>query len=288
MSESRKPATRLFVNSLPKSGTHLLAKAAELFGYREHFDPNNLDDPARVTPIFFNYREVKDDLARQRGTGQAGQKGDEGIYVGTLTPVYAGVGDFRRWFNGLATGRYVLGHVGYSPALGPLLRECGVAHLFIIRDPQAVVASLLSFILDTRGMPRPHFLEADFRQLSPAQRLDLLLAGGYAPIAGVEVTPFAQVYRTMAGWRNDPDCLVVNFEDLVGPQGGGTAERQRAAGERIAAHLGLPFAAVADRFGEIYSPASRTFREGQVSGWQADLDPESLEKLRRYCEPLQA
>lgn len=287
MSESQEPAQRLFVNSLPKSGTHLLAKAAELFGYREHFDPKNLDDPARVTPIFFNYREVKDDLARQPGRGAPLPDGaDEGIYVGTLTPVYAGVEDFRRWFNGLATGRYVLGHVGYSPALGPLLRECGVAHLFIIRDPQAVVASLLNFILDTRGMPRPHFLEADFRQLSPAQRLDLLLDGGYAPIAGVEVTPFAQVYATMLGWRQDPDCLVVTFEDLVGPQGGGSAERQRAAGERIAAHLGQPFASVADHFGEIYSPASRTFREGQVSGWQSELDVESLEKLRRYCEAL--
>lgn len=287
MSQSREPAQRLFINSLPKSGTHLLAKAAELFGYREHFDPENLDDPARVTPIFFNYREVRDALARQRGPEPSQPSADaDGIYVGTLTPVYAGVEDFLRWFNGLATGRYVLGHVGYSPALGPLLRECGVAHLFIMRDPQAVVASLLNFILDTRGMPRPHFLEADFRQLSPAQRLDLLLDGGYAPIAGVEVTPFAQVYRTMLGWQQDPDCLVVTFEDLVGPQGGGSVERQMAAGERIAGHLGLPFGPVAARFGDIYSPASRTFREGQVSGWQADLDGESLEKLGRYCEAL--
>lgn len=289
MPESRKPEQRLFINSLPKSGTHLLAKAAELFGYQEHFDPKNLDDSARVTPIFFNYREVRDALVRQRSLDQMTPDGDDsGIYVGTLTPVYAGVEDFRRWFNGLAPGRYVLGHVGYSPALGPLLQQCGVAHLFIIREPQAVVASLLSFILDTRGMPHPHFLEADFRQMTPSQRLDLLLDGGYAPIAGVEVTPFAQVYRTMLGWRGDPDCLVVTFEDLVGPQGGGSVARQMAAGERIAAHLGLPFEPVADRFGEIYSPASRTFREGQVSGWQAELDAESLEKLQRYCELLVA
>jgi hypothetical protein len=277
--------SRIFINSLPKSGTHLLAKTAELFGYREHFDPKNLDDPERVTPIFFNYREVKGALAQQNGSAHS-PSAEEAIYVGTLTPVYARVQDFRRWFEALAPGRYVLGHVGYAPGLGPLLRECGVAHLFIIRDPQAVLASLLSFILDTRGMPRPHFLEADFRQMSPAQRLDLLLEGGHAPIADVHVTPFAQVYQTMLGWQRDPDCLVVTFEDLVGPQGGGTVERQMATGEKIAKHLGIPFDSIAQRLGEIYSPASRTFREGQVNGWQDALDAASLDKLRRYCEPL--
>ncbi|MBI3960731.1 MAG: sulfotransferase, partial [Chloroflexi bacterium] len=33
MSRPIQPKARVFVNSLPKSGTHLLAKAAQLFGY---------------------------------------------------------------------------------------------------------------------------------------------------------------------------------------------------------------------------------------------------------------
>lgn len=285
---------KIFVNSLPKSGTHLLAKAVELFGYREHFDPDKLDDPERVTPLFFNYREVKDAIAHDEakaghGIATAANVGADAdaIYVGTVTPVYTTADHFRHWFRAMAPGCYILGHVGYSPALSQVLEACGVRHLLIIRDPMAVVASLLAFILDTRGMPRPHFLQADFEAMTTRQRLDLLLAGGYAPKAGVHVVPFAEVYRTMLGWYVDPNCLVVRFEELVGPQGGGTVEEQQAVGAQLALHLGVPFAAaIAARFGEIYSPKSRTFREGRIDGWQDELDAESVTLIEHYCQPF--
>ncbi|MCB0063658.1 MAG: hypothetical protein KDE19_16155 [Caldilineaceae bacterium] len=286
-------AQKIFVNSLPKSGTHLLAKAVELFGYREHFDPEKLDDPERITPLFFNYREVQNAIAAYEASKQPGGATAENtaetdaIYVGTVTPVYATADHFRHWFSAMDAGRYVLGHVGYSPALSQMLAESGVRHLFIIRDPRAVVASLLSFILDTRGMPRPHFLQADFEVMTPKQRLDLLLEGGYAPKAAVDVVPFAEVYRTMVGWQADPSCLVVRFEELVGPQGGGTVEQQLAVGAQISAHLGVSFSEpIAARFGEIYSPKSRTFREGRIDGWQDELDAEAVARVQQYCQPL--
>ena len=37
MVESKVKIDRILINSLPKSGTHLLAKAIEIFGYEEHF-----------------------------------------------------------------------------------------------------------------------------------------------------------------------------------------------------------------------------------------------------------
>lgn len=284
---------KIFINSLPKSGTHLLIKAVELLGYREHFDPANLDDPERITPLFFNYREVKEAIAKIAAKVPNGaasnyyEKRENAICVGTLTPVYATAAHFRHWLSAMAANCYVMGHVGYSPVLSQLLAEMGVRHLFIIRDPQAVIVSLLAFILDTRGMPRPHFLQADFEAMSPRQRLDLLLEGGYAPKAAVDVLPFAEIYRTMLRWDTDPNCLIVHFEDLVGPQGGGTVARQQAVGAQIAAHLDVPFtAAIAARFGEVYSSKSRTFREGQITGWQEELDAASVARVQQYCQPL--
>ena len=45
MPESKVKLDRILINSLPKSGTHLLAKAIEIFGYEEHFNPrSNLDE----------------------------------------------------------------------------------------------------------------------------------------------------------------------------------------------------------------------------------------------------
>ena len=175
--------SRIFINSLPKSGTHLLAKTVELFGYREHFaDDATLDNPARVTPLFINYREVRDALAREQK--QPAVSADGAVAVGTLTPVYVAPATFGHWLDALAPGRYLLGHVMYSPALRPLLADLGYRHLFILRDPRAVVVSLLSFILETRGMPRPHFLRDDFREMTLQARLDFILEGEPRPAPG--------------------------------------------------------------------------------------------------------
>lgn len=282
-----RPTNRIFINSLPKSGTHLLAKAAALFGYVEHFDPDNLDDPTRITPLFFNYREVKDAIARMDAmAASTGASEEHAIYVGTLTPVYANTTHFRRWFAAMPAGSYILGHVGYAPELSSLLADLNVRHLFIIRDPRAVIVSLRSFILDTRGMPRPHFLQEDFNEMSPTQRLDMLLEGGYAPRAGVHVTPFADVYRTMLAWHNDPNCLLLHFEELVGPQGGGTIAQQRTAIERIAEHLGRSGGDVTDQLDAVFDTSSRTFRTGQIDGWQREVDTADLARLDAYCAPL--
>jgi hypothetical protein len=279
---SNQPHARVFINSLPKSGTHLLAKTVELFGYREHFD--TLDDPARVTPLFINYREVKDALARDQKS--PARSADGAVAVGTLTPVYVSPDAFRVWLDAMLPGRYLLGHVMYSPSLRPLLAELKFRHLFILRDPRAVVVSLLDFILDARGMPRPHFLQADFREMNVQARLDFILDGGTAPRAGVTTQGFAEVYRALLKWESDSDCLVVRFEDLVGSQGGGDAERQRVAIERIAAHLGSRVDDVAERMTTVFDPNSRTFRAGQIDGWKNELDADMLAHLNAYCAPL--
>jgi hypothetical protein len=270
---------RVLVNSLPKSGSFLLSKAVELFGYRDYYEAKQKD-----TPRFFNYREVRDALAKKQ---EPSVKPDEtSICVGSQTPLYVRPNTFRHWLSAVADGWYIAGHVSYSPALSPILAELNYRHVFIIRDPRAVVPSLLSFILDTRGLPEPHYLEPDFKPMSPAQRIHLILEGGYASEAGVEVKNFAHVYRTMLAWQNDPDCLLVHFEDLVGEQGGGSAEKQKEAVRKIAAHLGFPFDHIAEVAEKIYNPSAPTFRIGQIDSWKRSMDPEAANRVSEYCEPL--
>lgn len=275
-------AQRVLINSLPKSGTHLLAKAIELCGFREHFDSTN-DDPQRITPLFLNYREVRDAMAQQSAERQAAAA----IPVGTLTPAFVDAQTLSEWLAAIPTGHYLLGHIGWTPALAPILHEHQVKLVFIIRDPRAVLASLLPFILDTKGMPKPHFLEADFRALTPQHRLELLLEGGEAPHAGVTVTPFREIFHTMLDWQQEAGCLLVRFEDLVGEQGGGSTAQQEAAVRQIATHLGRPFdAGLAAQFTQIYSSNARTFRTGSITGWKQSLDKASAERIQAYCQPL--
>jgi hypothetical protein len=230
--------------------------------------------------MFLNYREAKNAVARYPSSEALAQPM---IPVGTLVPFQVAMPIFRQWLALMAPGRYILGHITWTTDLGPLLSELHFRHIAIIRDPRAVVASLLAFILDTRGMPKPHFLEADFKIRSSKEQLDLLLKGGYAEQAGLQIQSFADVYRAMLAWQHDPDCLLVRFEDLIGYQGGGNNEQQQLVMAQIAQYLGRPVTAPMPT---VYSATARTFRQGKIDGWKDSLDVGLVDYLAGYCEPL--
>jgi hypothetical protein len=276
MVKNHSSAHRVLINTLPKSGTHLLSKAVELFGYREHFDTPNV---AGLTPMFLNYREAKNAVAHQV-TDIAATSAR--IPIGTLVPFAVPLPLLRQWLAAIASNRYILGHITWTAELAPLLTELQIAHVAIIRDPRAVVASLLNFVLDTRGMPNPHFLEADFKKRSRLEQLDLILTGGYAAEADLQIQNFAQVYRAMLAWQNEPNCLLLRFEDLIGEQGGGSEQRQQQVMAKMAQHLNCPITPMPT----VYSTTARTFRQGKIDSWKENLDAAVLDYLTDYCQPL--
>lgn len=277
MSYTELAAKRLLINSLPKSGTHLLAKSVEILGYREHFE----DREVQEVPLFFNYREVKKRIEHQTQFSQ------QQISIGALTPYYVDLAIVRHWLTLIAQKQYILGHIPWTPLLTPILQELNYQHIFIIRDPRAVIASSIPFVLDTGKMPARHFLEEDFKSMSPSQRLDFILVGGYGAKAGVEIRNFAEVFRSMLAWSQEQNCLFIRFEDLVGEQGGGKSEKQRETMEKICHHLDIPFSeTIASQLGEIYNPSARTFRMGKIDGWKDSIEPADIEKLNTYCQPL--
>jgi hypothetical protein len=272
------PNQRVLINSLPKSGTHLLAQAVALLGYREHFDI-----AAAPTPPFLNYREARDALERET----VAEPDAPTVAVGALASWPVPLPSLRRWLEAMPRGGYLLGHLPWNPLLPELLAELDCRSLFILRDPRAVAVSLLAFVLNPGTMPQRHFLEADLRALPEARRLDFLLEGGPAPLAGMRIPPFAEWCRALMGWRTAPGCLCLRYEDLVGKAGGGTAEAQGRALERLAGHLGLePGQAPLARGAEIYNPAARTFRSSSIDGWRRQLDAAARERLETACAGL--
>lgn len=277
-------ASRVLINSLPKSGTHLLTKAIEIFGYKEYathrsYPKRILDYFGWGTPRFLNYKEAKKSLKK---TGQ-----EEQIGVGVLTPYRVNLPTLRYWLERIPEGQYIQGHLPYTSVLHPLIENLNYRHLVIIRDPRAVIASLLPFVLAARptGMG-DHFLAEDFKLMSPSQRLNFILEGGYAPQAKVHIKSFAEVYNSLLAWREQPGCLLIHFEDLVGPQGGGNIERQIAVIKNISSHLDLPWDEKNKLTKDIYDSASRTFRMGKIDGWKNSLSHGEIHRLIQYCEPL--
>jgi hypothetical protein len=289
--------SRLLINSLPKSGTHLVSRAAELLGYKEHFSVGNLKNQEQKSengtelkveysvPIFLNYGEIKNLLKKQGMTPQE-VKNKNNLNVGALTSSYLDVDVLRKCLSEVPQGCLILGHIPWDENLSLILSELNFRHLFIIRDPRPVITSLVSFILDTRKMPKKHFLEKDFRQMTSFQRFEFLFNGGYAKNAGVEIKKFADVCNSMAAWKNDPNCLFLRFEDLIGEKGGGSSSLQLETIKKIAAHLEIPFENIANRIGEVYNPGARTFRTGQVAGWEASLGPDLSDYIKENCAEL--
>lgn len=276
-----KTEHRVFLNSLPKSGTFLLSRTLELLGYQDC----SRVDRGQAAPLYLNYRQARRFLEASGLPPEPDPS--QAVHVGTQVPVSVPVTLMREWLSWVPSGEFFVAHVSHSPALSPLLEALNYRHVFIIRDPRAVIPSLLSFILNTRGLATPHFLEGDMKDKPLAERLDLILRGGHAERSGMEIQSFDTIYRAMLAWQREPSCLLVRFEDLVGPMGGGDRARQLSTVARIAAHLGLPFDdAARAKVDSIYSPASPTFRLGQIDSWRQTMDPVLVERLIQYCQPL--
>ena len=182
-----------------------------------------------------------------------------------------------RWkgFDGLLArvrpGQVMASHLRFRPEYPAMLEARQVRAIFLIRDPHDIVISEVHYVLK-RSDHRAHNLYTGLPDMKA--RLRIAISGDVAhrlPSIGERLDFFA-------GWL--ATCLVVRFEDLVGPSGGGDSAAQAAAINSIYGHLGMKVdpatrSAICD---QLHSKDSPTFRQGSVSGWKGVFDGE-LEAL---------
>jgi hypothetical protein len=89
---------------------------------------------------------------------------------------------------------------------------------------------------------------------------------------------------TFLPWLDEPNCLIVRFEDLVGSKGGGCDTRQKETIREIAQHIGISInntfieTIARELFG---SSGSKTFHKGQINGWKEYFKPEHITAFKR-------
>jgi hypothetical protein len=244
---------RIFVNSIPKAGTHLLTAELDKFrslqNSRLHLENRRLRLPGTRTPeahARLDFAEVE----RQIGTVRRGQ--------------------------------YFTAHLFWSEELERLLAGQSVRTIFMARDPRDILVSRLHYAL---GLKR-HWLNAHLTEkfTSDEARYHFLLDGHSGDPF---VLPVEQQLAGHIPWTRSPTTLTVKFEELVGERGGGSTEAKLEALRRIADHCGLP-ADELDRFAASAAKATPTLRRGKTDAWRSELPKPIAERVNREWAPILA
>ena len=126
---------------------------------------------------------------------------------------------------------------------------------------------------------------------SDSDRLLLTINGGL--LGKHKIESINNRYKAFLNWKNDESALMVKFEDLVGPKGGGTQSRQMDAIVRVAEHIdvsadGHALQTVANNLhgNSTGLTKSSSFRMGRVDSWMTELDSKTIRLIEKNTENI--
>jgi hypothetical protein len=279
----------VLVNSLPKSGTHLLEKALMVLGGAARENSRSFvtraTDKIGLTPPPFLDRRTAGRWGRLRGYGNRDQRIDHtDVPVGVFSPYFIPRSAFEVWLRNRPLSAFGKAHVPFSPTAMLACDATQTKTITILRDPRAVAASMIPYVLDARNWN--HYLRPFYDTLTEEERVDFTIHGGYANPPGLPVKSLNDAFESVLNWDQHDATLIVTFEDLVGPQGGGTIHAQSACLEAIAAHLEIPMSKdLKSKMEQVFDPSSPTFRGGRIDAWRDRLTAGQIARIEASIDP---
>ncbi|MBN2146006.1 MAG: hypothetical protein JW726_01415 [Anaerolineales bacterium] len=235
----------LFGNSVPKSGTHLLAQVLSAF-------PRiGLAVDRGMGPI----------LTYERQTGRL--RSAQEILL-----------DLQR----LRAGDLCFGHVIASPEIMAGWTQKDVAHFFILRDPRDVVISHAFYIGDKATQNIHHEYYKSLTSLEEKIRVSIL---GRPDWKG-DFPDIGTRFRAYLGWLDCRSVLVLRFEDFIAERATALGKLlDYAEGRGFCLHLGR--AQAIECLSDAIDPQrSFTFRRGQSGEWRKHFTEEH-KQLFKQC-----
>ncbi|WP_396593047.1 sulfotransferase domain-containing protein [Brevundimonas sp. R86498] len=242
---------RIFVNSLPKAGTHLvtdqLGRFPDAHNSRLHIltrDVNRLTD-RKTHSLDFE----------------------------------ANVPEFVKRVRTVRPGQFFSAHLPFDPALGAAMRDEGLRSIFVARDPRDILVSQFHYVV---GLKRHHLHPRIMALPDDLARYEALAFGldGSPPVLSLR-----QRLDVFHGWLNTPGVLVVRFEDLVGARGGGDEATKARTLTAIAEHCGLSTEGIAARAATAAGPTA-TLRKGKANAWRGEIPDAVVDRLHAECGDL--
>jgi hypothetical protein len=234
----------IVVNSLPKSGTHLLLQVMlSLPGYSSY------GGFVATTPTLTMHRRSDATLSQR---------------IARLVP-----------------GEVCGAHIYYSDRIVEAFRQRGAVSIFIYRDPRDVFWSEMQYLLT---MNRWHRAGRRARQISDLDdRFAFFLHGNKRSFRlGFEWPNFARRIEPYLGWLTEPETTSCTYEDLTNPVRVSAAVDSLVACLRASVPIvgqRDPETIAANMLGAIRPEASHTFRSGKKHEWRTGLTPSQIAEL---------
>jgi len=242
---------KVFINAIPKAGTNLVAKCLDLAGFVQVAHVGSGRVRNRIPRPF---RRLLD----RPLIGQ-------GYIVGINFPREVRRPKVNALLKATQDRSYITAHVGYTEDVLCAAKRYGFQAIVVVRDPRAVVASTVPYILRSRWHP----LHALFLNLKVEERYRIAYEG-YTDDR-LFFPPIATRYLAIEPWVKDNNVLVVKFEDLVGPKGGGSDDKQTETLKQVCSHIGIPLDLIPRIKKELFGSGRSTFRKGQTDSWKEEV-----------------
>lgn len=241
------PGPRVVANSMPKSGTHLVAS-------------------------------LLDQLEGMRFAGRLAA-----FDVGDSHRPDPALHHLESCLRKLRDSHYLGAHLIHDPRVEERIAATPVKLLTILRDPRAVVLSGAHYVMDAKQLAgRDEALEM-YPDLPSVLRA--LVHGHGEPGDDFYFPEIGARYRAYAGWADSAVGMTVRFEDLIGGRGGGSDDEQVAQVAAIVEFLGYgtdaeSATAVAER---LFSEKAITFRAGSIDSWRTGLPDDLVTEIEERC-----
>jgi hypothetical protein len=244
---------KVFVNSLPKAGTNLMAKALNSMGLNEKFS--------------LGAHLILNDSILAKCRRLLWRPFNQGYLLGIDTPIEVSKKIIDRKIHLLKQGEFATAHIGYTSNLLEKILEEEIAAIVIIRDPRAVLSSFVNYVCSRKEHIHNKFLT--FKD--DVEKYKTALYGGQHDQCSLQ--PLRVRCESLSQWVLNDKVLTIRFEDLVGAKGGGSDESQFNAINCIAEHIGVEGDNLEEVCGNLFGEGRHTFRKGQIDSWKNEIPP---------------